>query len=392
MKRQQKALGPTNDTEARDILRRFVIRARRVEAHSLVQNQSVLKYMNPSFTLRYKEGYSPQMRYIMPEQEIFESLAARTRPCILESEPVYLDKVFRSIEMLLGDRQLAEDENQCLQSCQETFHNLRDKNHGKSYTIQRFDKENVPESEPLSDLLIGEAWLYSDLVHADPKGNKAKALNLSYRERYFAGTAFFSTLAVLIVNLLKMITVLDKQFKLNIDKSAWEEQVVATEEDLVTSLRIMVAPVGTIIPADFDLSAIPGAVDVSSFTEMGRLIHPERSLDVVFLHGDEVVHKAHAVFSLKNSWISILIADALIIEFNLAEVDQTTNNQLATTSINYRFTAETVARNSLLPIIQKSERISFEIPNGKTNILQCDFKLKEVNDGQNTDKTIARTS
>ena len=106
-KKQSKPRHPIDDIDARDILRRFVIRARRVEAHSLVQNHAVEKYVKPSMKVDYKEGQPPRIKYAMPDQEIFESLAARTRPCILGSEPVYLDKVFRSIEMLLGERQLA---------------------------------------------------------------------------------------------------------------------------------------------------------------------------------------------------------------------------------------------------------------------------------------------
>lgn len=42
-KKQPKPRYPIDDIEARDILWRFVIRARRVEAHSLVQNRAVEK-------------------------------------------------------------------------------------------------------------------------------------------------------------------------------------------------------------------------------------------------------------------------------------------------------------------------------------------------------------
>lgn len=177
-KKQSKPRHPIDDIDARDILRRFVIRARRVEAHSLVQNHAVEKYVKPSMKVDYKEGQPPRIKYAMPDQEIFESLAARTRPCILGSEPVYLDKVFRSIEMLLGERQLAGQAKKCLDSCRKTFQNLHDKDKGTSYSIQTYNADNIPEGEPLSDLLIGEAWLYSDLVHADPKDDKAKALKL----------------------------------------------------------------------------------------------------------------------------------------------------------------------------------------------------------------------
>lgn len=216
-KKQSKPRHPIDDIDARDILRRFVIRARRVEAHSLVQNHAVEKYVKPSMKVDYKEGQPPRIKYAMPDQEIFESLAARTRPCILGSEPVYLDKVFRSIEMLLGERQLAGQAKKCLDSCRKTFQNLHDKDKGTSYSIQTYNADNIPEGEPLSDLLIGEAWLYSDLVHADPKDDKAKALKLSYRDRYYAGTSFFSMLAIVIVNMLNFVTIINSQYHLGVD-------------------------------------------------------------------------------------------------------------------------------------------------------------------------------
>lgn len=284
-KKQSKPRHPIDNIEARDILRRFVIRARRVEAHSLVQNRAVEKYAEPSMTVDYKEGPT-RIKCAMPDQEIFESLAARTRPCILGSEPVYLDKVFRSIDMLLGERQLTGHVKQYLDSCRKMFQNLHDKDKGTSYSIQTYDADNVPEDEPLSDLLIGEAWLYSDLVHADPKDDKVKALKLSYRDRYYAGTSFFSKLAIVIVNMLNLVTIINSQYHLGIDEKAWKEQVVASEEDSeIAAERMVVLPCGTKVPEGIDPSTLPGAIDVTSPTEAIRFIQPERSADVIFLHG-----------------------------------------------------------------------------------------------------------
>ncbi|WP_432624787.1 hypothetical protein [Bifidobacterium sp.] len=190
---------PKDAAQAREILYRFVVRARRVEAHSMVRDHSVEKYVNPSMRVEYKEGQPVRIKYIMPDQEIFESLAARTRPCILASEPIYLDKVFSSIDSLLDERQLDEKSSDLLNACRTGFENLRDKNGGMSYSVQIYDKDGSPESEAMSDLLVGDGWLHSDLVHANPKGNKAEAARLPYLDRYFAGTSFFSTLAIVIV-------------------------------------------------------------------------------------------------------------------------------------------------------------------------------------------------
>lgn len=389
-KKQSKPRHPIDDIDARDILRRFVIRARRVEAHSLVQNHAVEKYVKPSMKVDYKEGQPPRIKYAMPDQEIFESLAARTRPCILGSEPVYLDKVFRSIEMLLGERQLAGQAKKCLDSCRKTFQNLHDKDKGTSYSIQTYNADNIPEGEPLSDLLIGEAWLYSDLVHADPKDDKAKALKLSYRDRYYAGTSFFSMLAIVIVNMLNFVTIINSQYHLGVYAEAWKEQVVASEEDSeVAAEKMVVLPHSTKVPEGIDPSTLPGAIDVTSPTEAIRFIQPERSTDVIFLHGETLISKVHGVFSWKDDVLTILIADALIIELSAAGVNQTQRFQRVETCIKHRFTADTKAADSLQSIMRESNRLLTAAPYGKGNILYVDYPFATENDQQPVNESSA---
>lgn len=147
-KKQSKFCRPLDRAEAKDILRRFVVRARRVEAHSLVQNHSIQNYVNPSMTICYKEGQPVKIKYVMPDQEVFESLAARARPCILKSEPVYLENVFHSLDILLDGRQLPEQAKLCFEFCRNKFYDLQDKSRGESYWIQVYDSNNVPEGEP----------------------------------------------------------------------------------------------------------------------------------------------------------------------------------------------------------------------------------------------------
>lgn len=390
-KKQSKPRHPIDDIEARDILRRFVIRARRVEAHSLVQNHAVEKYVKPSMTVNYKEGQPTRIKYAMPDQEIFESLAARTRPCILGSEPVYLDKVFRSIDMLLGERRLTDHDKQCLDFYRKTFQNLHDKDKGISYSIQTYSADNIPKGEPLSNLLIGEAWLYSDLVHADPKDNKAKALKLSYQDRYYAGTSFFSMLAIIIVDMLNLVTVVNRQFHLGIDEDAWKEQVVASEEDSeVAADRMVVLPYGTKVPEGIDPSTLPGAIDVTSPTEAIRFIQPERSTDVIFLHGEKPISKAHGAFSWEKDTLTILIADALIIELNAACANQAQRFQRVETCIKYRFTTDTEAADSLRSVMRESTRFLTAVPYRKGNILYVDCPLAAENNQQSMNELSAQ--
>lgn len=93
-----------------ETLRRFVRRARRIGAHSLVQDRdSLLDHATGEFKGRI--DHSGQMTFTqrLPDnEEVFESLASRLRPLTIKSEPVYHTKVFDAIENLLGDAEVGE--------------------------------------------------------------------------------------------------------------------------------------------------------------------------------------------------------------------------------------------------------------------------------------------
>ncbi|KFI58740.1 hypothetical protein [Bifidobacterium gallicum] len=319
--KQAKPRHPIDIDEAKDTLRRFVVRARRVAAHSMVKDQSVLKYVNPTFTIQRREGEPIRLKYHMPDQEVFESLAARTRPCILEREPVYLDKVFRSVTMCLGARKMSETAQKCFDECKAHFAHLRDKDGGTSYSIQMFDTNDVPQGEPMSDLLIGEAWLYSDLVHTDPQGRKAEATALSYRDRYYAGTSFFSQLSIIIVNMLNLITALNRDFGFGIDPKAWEEQVVAADEDSERVAENMyMLPQGTQIPDGVRPKDMPNAVDVSSMTETAWALNPQQRATIILCKADgQLVDRFHGIYSWNDDKMTLLVGDTFICELGIGQ-------------------------------------------------------------------------
>ena len=355
---ERKCRIPRDAAEAKEILCRFVVRARRVEAHSMVQNHSIERYINPSMKMECRGGQPVQIKYTMPDQEIFESLAARTRPCILASEPVYLDKVFRSIDLLLGGRQPAEDDLELLHACRKKFRDLCDKKDGASYFVQTYDEDGSPKGKVMPDLLIGEGWMYGDLVHADPKGEKAEAMNLQYRDRFFAGTSFFSLLALIVVRTLELVTDFNEPFGFGIDKEAWEEQVVVTERDQIVSDKMVLLPYGAEPSKGVDPSTLPGAVDATSLTELRRAIQPSSAADAVFLHEEEPVDKVHAVHSWKDGILTVLVTDALLLEFD------TTDLQNGTASVRGSLTPNSEAVERLWPIMQRSDRVLILIPDG----------------------------
>lgn len=77
----------------------FVVRARRVKAHSLSNIERLQKLRQGSMTL----GISETEQYViidLPPEEQVESLAARVRPTILEEEDTYWAKALEAIGYL----------------------------------------------------------------------------------------------------------------------------------------------------------------------------------------------------------------------------------------------------------------------------------------------------
>lgn len=322
---------------AKDVLRRFVIRARRIEAHSLVKSNDVLKYVQPRFQIKYTESNAFKIKYLMPGEEIFESLAARVRPCILKTEPVYLDKVFQAIEICMGSRQMEVNEQQCLDDCRHRFNDLCNKHSGMSYSVQKFDAGNSALEDSLTDLQLGEAWLYADLVHSDPHGYKAKATEFPYRDRYYAGTSFFSSLTVVVIDTYKLVTALNKQFQWNVDESAWREQVTIAEKDSEFAVDGMwVLPVGTEVPEGTSPADMSGAVNISSLTEARRVLTPQFWAVAIYYNNDVPIEQFPATYFLDDNQLSILIADSLVYTISIEQWPPVPNKTGHTGSITFR--------------------------------------------------------
>ena len=84
------------------VVSQFVLRARRVAAHSLAQNRDSLRELAGfKFTANVALDGTFTTRRKLPDEEIFESLAARVRPFTLATEPIYSKTVFKALHRLL---------------------------------------------------------------------------------------------------------------------------------------------------------------------------------------------------------------------------------------------------------------------------------------------------
>jgi hypothetical protein len=91
---------------ARDLVRRFVVRARRIAAHSLVRDWGRLTGLaEDGFRVRgdISTGTTRIVSRLPPDEEVFESLVARLRPLILQGDALHYTKVFGALGHVLHD-------------------------------------------------------------------------------------------------------------------------------------------------------------------------------------------------------------------------------------------------------------------------------------------------
>ena len=260
-----KTTNKTSGLTSEEILGRFVVRARRVEDHSLVKSGDIECYATPEVTFNVTEAGNVSIQHhVCTDEEAIESLAARLRPFIVKSEPIYLLKILNAICAQVPSESLSENEAEVLQTTRSWFSHRYEKKDSERYGVQLIGKDGEPLTDLLSDALLAEAWIYTDAVHADPKGEKAAARKLSYSDRYRAASSYSCEFASVIVDLLNLVCSLSERNLLQVPDSAWSEPVSYAEADKRDQEQIVagsayVFPIGTEIPAGANLEDIPGA-------------------------------------------------------------------------------------------------------------------------------------
>lgn len=220
---------------------------------------------------------SIELRRSLPDEEVFESLAARLRPVLLPSESVHHEKVLTALESIV-EQQSRETED--LEALRAEVHRLRgawSRHKDPEYAAHRYSAQRAKidgsESKPqVSDSKLAMAWLYGDLVHVDVKGKKYDGTLLPIKERYAAAVSYFSEVALLCGQTFDVITDLADRRLLELDEQAMDVPVVVGSDELVSTGIAYVAPMDTPMPAlDVASRSIPEGFRQLTVTELLRL-------------------------------------------------------------------------------------------------------------------------
>ncbi|MEU4745916.1 hypothetical protein AB0G02_36385 [Actinosynnema sp. NPDC023658] len=229
-----------------EVVGAFIVRARRIQAHSLVRDLTVLSDLaRERFDVHLSPDGTSRIRHrLPPDEEVFESLAARVRPLLLDKESVYHFKVTKALKRLL-DTSPAPDVEQYRDESNELREAWKTATTAETYGLVQWRGTEVPDTlTPVSNVLLAEAWMYIDLVHVDPDQRRRDALDYPMRQRYLAAVRYYCRIAELVVRTLRYVEKLRDAGVVVLDAADWERDVVVGPEIIEEGI-IRVAPAGT---------------------------------------------------------------------------------------------------------------------------------------------------
>ncbi|BBY15100.1 hypothetical protein [Mycolicibacterium litorale] len=249
--------------DPRDRLQRFVLRARRVLAHSLVRDDLDLlnEVARGTFkiaveTNRETGESTHRLKIQLPPEEAFESLAARLRPFTIGKESVYWSSVLDALEKLLSKETLASTVD--IQSLRDYWSEVVEGS--KVAQIYYFMTDNGT----LTDVELADRWLNSDSLHTEPI-KSAIGQDTTLNERYRAAAGVWSRIGACMENTYCLIVYLVNEGLLHLDASVFTEPVVADSE-IDQPTKVYCTPVGA--------APMPTSMDELDFSQW-RQVHED---------------------------------------------------------------------------------------------------------------------
>jgi len=225
--------------EHRERLAAFVVRARRVLASPLAQDDEQLARA-AQIKLDVRDGSGFVLEWL-PDESALESLAARLRPLLLQRDPVYYGKAFASLGYLVRQSAGAAAE---VKAHRKRWDNVVE-GPGTRFYVQQIAADSGRLRRSWRDRELADAWFYGDLIHADegPAGAEAPSLE----SRFHAAFAFIADVVALLWRALGLVYMLRASLALpdwawttpvGVDGGQWRERPG----------QIFMAPEGTPLP------------------------------------------------------------------------------------------------------------------------------------------------
>ncbi|MEH0416039.1 hypothetical protein [Streptomyces sp. B21-083] len=229
-------------------LEAFVVRARRVEAHSLAADWDALVALaGAPYTVTALGGGEAQIRQEYPAEEVVESAAARVRPLLLENDACSYLKALAALGYFCREPHDAT----WVKAARVEWRTRADSNASREdggYQVMIGDDVTGWTAE-LDDRKLATAWIYGDVVHHDTDLlEEADPFGLS--ERFRAAVPLVAWVMVKAIELLNYVRALQAAGLLGLPAALFDREVVLTSTCWEHTVRAYTAPVGTPAPAD----------------------------------------------------------------------------------------------------------------------------------------------
>lgn len=225
-----------------ELLQPFVLRARRIAAHSLAADRNALRtFATGSMKIEFRPAEGKTfITQTMPPEEQLESAAARVRPLILQTDSTYLDKVLKAIAFLVREDDELARRTRLIRDDWKKLNNPK----VAAGSYARVMDERGIESDSLSDVELAHAYIYGDVVHHDTK-RLAETAAFGVRARYQAAAVIVPRLMLQALATFDVIMRARSRKLILLPEELFTSEVVATETTIRREAEVHVAEAGT---------------------------------------------------------------------------------------------------------------------------------------------------
>jgi hypothetical protein len=245
-----------------DLISAFVLRARRVEAHSLIENEAscelLRKHANGqgmSIDIQWRQESPERTETFLvsevPPEESLESLAARCRPFILQTEDVHHGRVLKAAGSQLHAANASLDVMTRYKELRVKWKATDPASAGLRAEYRLGDKDGPDITARATDVALALGWFYGDLVHADSERH-AEAARFSIETRFRAAVGPIARIALVSMETAVQFITWRKAGLLTFDEAVMTADVSAAETHFRQPVEAYLGPVGD-IPDSFTM-------------------------------------------------------------------------------------------------------------------------------------------
>lgn len=213
-----------------------MLRARRVQAHSVVQRDPRFKnYVAGQMSLRLTERGEELIQELPKDEEVFESFATRVRAVTLGKDDVHYKNVIRAllrVDMKEHGDKFNTKFHEDLAGLRERWENtVHPKGDGVGWISFRIDLSQAnPREEKATMQQLAESWMYADVAHTNVWESARAGTAFSLMERYQAAVTYHSRIGALILETGAMIHFMNTAGAIQLSDHCLDAEVAFTRD------------------------------------------------------------------------------------------------------------------------------------------------------------------